>query len=390
VSELAARTEVLRLARELGLPAERLAFLERAPATELAAFRKAITTAILAQAEPRLKRIASASRMIPRRMAARLAESQLGPLLSARLATVLDTTDALRLARTTKPAFLAEMSTYLDTERTRDLLAALPEQLMIDVGLRLLNEHRYATLGRLIFAVTPASLGVLITSASDLQLLEVAINSEHPESLDDILRGLSDDRARGVVAAAARTGRYDEALSLLSSLSDEQQVRLADLAVQLGPDVADGLVRAAVRLAAWDEVLPLLERVGDDTRRALVNVPTTLDPMVLTDVLTVMRRLDAGSFLLSLLTTLDGAHLATLGETKLADDPDVVEWLGASMSMPPAVVAAMLTALREARSTRSPYSPAEPPHPVQASRREHLGRSVRSARATVQRRRAAY
>jgi len=380
VGDLAARGEVVKLARELDVPVASLQFLQHQPAGDLAAFRRAITAAIVANEDLRLRRVAAASRLVPKRVAARLAESQLGALLSARVAGVLDVPEALRLAGAVRPGFLADMAAYLDPARTAALVKAIP-----DVGRRLLDAASYITLGRLISLVDDGPLLALLGYARDDQLLEIALLAEDRVRLDEILAGLSNERAAGVIAVAAGSGQFDQALSLLSSLSPDQKLRLATIAADLGPDVTDGLVRAVIRSGAWDEMLPLLTRMPDATRRAFVNVPATLDPAVIGDVLHHARILGLGTFVLPLLTSLDGAHLATVGEAKVAEDPEVRQWLSESTGMAPAVVDAVLAALRVARSTATP-----PPTPARstAAMRANARRPVRSARTAAQRRRS--
>lgn len=385
MGDLAARGEVVKLARELDVPLATLRFLETQPADDLAAFRRTVTAAIVATEDLRLRRIAAASRLVPKRVAARLAESQLGALLSARVAGVLDVPEALRLAGAVRPGFLAEMAAYLDPARTAALVRAIPDTLMVDVGRRLLDASHYITLGRLISLVDDAPLLALLGYARDDQLLEIAILAEDRVRLDEILAGLSNERAAGVIAAAASSGQFDQALSLMSSLSPDQRVRLATIAADLGPDVTDGLVRAVIRSGAWDEMLPLLTRMPDATRRAFVNVPATLDPSVIGDVLHHARILGLGTFVLPLLTSLDGAHLATVGQAQVAEDPEVRQWLSVSTGMAPEVVDAVLAALRVARSTAVP--PPQPPARSTAATRANARRPVRSARTAAQGRR---
>lgn len=386
MGDLAARGEVVKLARELGVAAQSLQFLERERANDLADFRRSVTAAIVANEDLRLRRIAAASRLVPKRVAARLAETQLGALLSARVAGVLEVPEAVRLAGAVRPAFLAEMAAYLDPARTGALVKAIPEALMVDVGRRLLDAAHYLTLGRLISLVDDGPLDALVGYATDYQLLEIALLAEDRVRLDEILAGLSNERAAGVIAAAASSGQFDQVLALLSALSPGQQLRLATVAADQGPAVTDGLVRAVIRSGSWDEMLPLLTQMSDSTRRAFVNVPATLDPAVIGDVLHHARILGLGSFVLPLLTSLDGAHLATVGEAKVAEDPEVRQWLSESTGMAPAVVDAVLAALRVARSTSTRHDTA--PARVTAAARANARRPVRSARTAAQRRRS--
>jgi len=320
VADLAARAEVAKLARELALDADRLAFLQAADRHELAALRETISGALFAAQEPRLRRIAALGKLLPTPITARIAEAAFGPMLSGRIAGVLDVSTAVRLAAQLKPAFLAEVSKWIDPARTASIVRALPDPNVITVGRHLLEQGDYVTLGRFVSVVsTEVALGV-VAHANDRQLLHVALCAEDQARMSQLVHELPDERIVGVVAAAAEAGAFDEALTLLVLLEPAERIRAGGLAASLDLDVRNGIVESAVRLSVWPEVLSLLAELSDDARRRLVNVPATLDPNVIAAAVRAAREHDLGAAMLPMLGSLDEQHLGALGAVpELAD-----------------------------------------------------------------------
>jgi len=348
VADLAARAEVAKLARELALDADRLAFLQAADRHELAALRETISGALFAAQEPRLRRIAALGKLLPTPITARIAEAAFGPMLSGRIAGVLDVSTAVRLAAQLKPAFLAEVSKWIDPARTASIVRALPDPNVITVGRHLLEQGDYVTLGRFVSVVsTEVALGV-VAHANDRQLLHVALCAEDQARMSQLVHELPDERIVGVVAAAAEAGAFDEALTLLVLLEPAERIRAGGLAASLDLDVRNGIVESAVRLSVWPEVLSLLAELSDDARRQLVNVPATLDPNVIAAAVRAAREHDLGAAVLPMLRSLDEQHRAALGAVPELADPGLRAWLASSTRLPPTVVDSVLKALRPA------------------------------------------
>jgi hypothetical protein len=344
--ELAARAEVAKLARELDLDAEQLAFLQDASRDELATLRETISEALFAAQEPRLRRVAGLGKLLPPVVAAKIAKLAFTPVLCGRVAGVLDVGSAVRMAGHLDPEFLAEVAKWIDPARTAEIARALPDDKVIAVGRHLLEQDECITLARFLSVVrTEVALGVA-EHASDRQLLHVGIYAEDYTRMSHLVRELPDDRITGVIAAATASGEFAEALTLLTLLEPAQRARVGDLAASAGPDAVNGIVDAVVQLDVWPDVLPLLTDLTDHARRQLINGPATLAPGVIGAAIRAAREHDLGETVLPLLVSLDEQHVAALGGVPELVDPDMRAWLSRSTNMPPAVVDTMLDALR--------------------------------------------
>jgi len=308
VAELASRVEVAKLAHELDADEHTLTFLYDRSPDELRDLRSAVSTALFTRHEDRVKRLASLSKSLPHGITAKIAQIALGPTLSARVAAVMDPADAVRLAKQLDPAFLTDVSEALDPERVQGIVSGLPQDLIVDVGKRLLKRGRHLTLGRFVSVVSvDAALGVVAAAEAD-DLLQVAIFTEEPSALEAVVRRLSDARLAEVIHAAVAKDAYDYAVTLLLSLSPDSRRRLVTQLDDVATEARDALVAAIARHDAWAEILPALDAVDDDVLQTLVNVPATRDPDVFEKVLIAARELDLAPLVARMLPTLDEAH----------------------------------------------------------------------------------
>ncbi|HEY3014604.1 MAG TPA: hypothetical protein VGJ41_05805 [Nocardioides sp.] len=327
VTELASRVEVAKLAHELSVDEGSLAFLYDRTPDQLRDLRGIVSTALFTRHEDRVKRLASLSKSLPHGITAKIAQIALGPTLSARVAAVMDPADAVRLAKQLDPAFLTDVSEALDPERVQGIVSGLPQDLIVDVGKRLLERGRHLTLGRFVSVVSlDAALGVVAAADAD-DLLQVAVFTEEPSALEAVVRRLDDTRLAAVIHAAVAKDAYDDAVILLMSLSLDSRRRLVTQLDDVATESRDALVAAIARHDAWADLLPALDMVDDEVLETLVNVPVTCDPDVFERVLAVVRELDLAQLAARMLPTLDDAHRDTLSGSALLRQPDARDWL---------------------------------------------------------------
>ena len=221
------RMQVVKLGNELGVDAEELAFLLPLPADTVRDLRHLVAEAVFARHEARFLRLAKVSGIAPPGITAKIAEAALGPLLAARTAAVMRVDVAVQLASKLRPDFLTDLTVRLDPTRAEPIVRALPADLVVDVGRRLLERGDFLTLGRFVAIVdTEISLRVVET-ADDEQLLEVALFTEDEAALEAVVAALPDDRVSDVLAAAS--DRDQDLATLLASASGEARARLERL-----------------------------------------------------------------------------------------------------------------------------------------------------------------
>lgn len=345
MADLRSRGEVIKLATELGAPVERLEFLAEHDTERIRELRTAASAAMFGRNEERLLRLAALANLIPPALTAKIAAVALGPMLSARVAGVLNPTDAVKLAKHLDPVFLTELSKSLDPKRVEPILRRLPVDLVVDVGRRLLAQGEHLTLGRFTSAVdVQAALGV-VEGSDPAGVLQVALNTEDPGALEAIVAGLDDSMLAGVLRAAVEDGAYDDALALLASLSTTSTRRLIGQLHVIEPGERNELVAAVVRNDAWHHILPAIEGVEASVLHGIVNVEATLDAAVIDRVLEVAREHNLGPAVVTLVLALDNAHLDVISGSTMLAQADVRTWLVENAGVADRLVLAVLAEL---------------------------------------------
>lgn len=333
MGDLASRIEVTKLATELRAEESDLLFLVSRTPEELRRLRGHVAEALFTRHEDRVLRLASLSKMLPVPLTAKIAELAMGPMLSARVAGVLDGRDAAKLASHLDPKFLTEVAVSLDPKRVAPIVTALPDDLVVDVGRRLLAKNEHLVLARFVSVVDVRLALTVVESGTAEDLLKVALYTDDTGALDGIVQHLPDAMLAEILRAADTTNSWDAAVNLVTSLSRESLARIVNQIGVVEPDSRNNLVTAVDENDVWEHVLPALIELDAPTAAALVNVPRTLDVAVIDRVLRLSRELDLASVLVHLVLGMDDAHLDVVRQSELVQDPETQTWLIESSGM---------------------------------------------------------
>lgn len=112
--KLLASAEITKLGRLLNVADADLAFLADLSPSALREFRERTTDLLFDGDAVRLKRVASAAKLVPAAISAKAAELAFGPLLCAALAGSVEPARAVAIAQKLPTKFLAETSIQLD------------------------------------------------------------------------------------------------------------------------------------------------------------------------------------------------------------------------------------------------------------------------------------
>jgi hypothetical protein len=227
MTALTSALEITKLAHEMHVDEAELAEFATISPDDLRDLRGIVSHAMFSRHESRVKGLAAVSKKLPAAVTAKIAEIAMGPMLSARVAAVMDPADAAKLAGHLKPEFLADLSVHLDPSRVGAIIAKLDRALVVDVGRRLLAGGHVLTLARFTGVVGAETSLQVMDGATGPEILQVALFLDDTSVLDPILAGLSDETLAEVVAA---TGDHGEAAdALLATLSGDSRARIASL-----------------------------------------------------------------------------------------------------------------------------------------------------------------
>lgn len=206
MSDLLRRIELQKIVAELGGDEADLDFLLSRTPQQLRELRGLITTAIFARHEERVRLIAGLSKRLPAALTAKIAESALGPVVSARIAGALDPKDAVKLTEHVSPEFLTRLAVALDPVRIGPIVAELPESLTVDVGRRLLAEGQLLVLGRFVSVVPTSTALAALDGAEPAALLEVALYADDADAVARVARALPEETRAALREAAEVAG----------------------------------------------------------------------------------------------------------------------------------------------------------------------------------------
>ncbi|CAN5199146.1 MAG: hypothetical protein ACSLEW_09630 [Nocardioides sp.] len=333
MSDLASRNEVMLLAHEMSIDEADLNFLVESPAADLRDLRQAMSNAMFARQEPRFQRLAALSKLLPSAVTAKIAEIALGPVISGRVAGVLDPKDAAKLATGLKPDFLARLTPSLDPQRVAPIVERLPHDLIIRIGKILVAEHKHLVLGRFVaVAPMPAVLGV-IEGESASQTLEIAMFCEDKSALQAVVDELDDEFTEAIVHAAALGDALDDALTLLEFMDARTCGRLVAHAASLDRPTRERVVSRVLELDALDSVVVAFSTMTRAQLTPLVNLDAIRAPGVIDSFIVRAHRLGIPEAMVNLLLALDAETVVAAKGSEQLKLVGIREWiLGAATS----------------------------------------------------------
>ncbi|WP_018683531.1 hypothetical protein [Actinokineospora enzanensis] len=255
----ATRLEIAKLAHLLGADPARFHYLADLSAADVRAVRLRATEVLFAANRSAFERIAAASRLVPSALTAAIAQRTFGPLLSARVAGVLEPERAVDLAGRLPVDFLADVAAQLDPRRAADVLVLLPVSRMVEVAGELVRRHDHITMGRFVGDLPDAALRAIVTALDEESLLRTAVYSESVDRIPTLFALITDTRLAAVakIFATAADDLAADLYPLLHHLDQAGMVRLTTAVGKL-PTTQRETFRKHATAA---NVLPGLDRI---------------------------------------------------------------------------------------------------------------------------------
>ncbi|MGX1810524.1 hypothetical protein ACWIGI_32815 [Nocardia sp. NPDC055321] len=180
--------ELRKLARLLGVTPERIEYLANVPPQRLATIRIAMGQELLARNADGLARIAGTAKVLPTAVVAKVTERNGHALLTARLATVMDSGRAADVARRLSDGYLAQVATHLDGPQAQQVIAQLPYKVIDAVGKQLSASRDWLTLGAIVSWLGAESAAHLLRAlGSDAAAVLDAVDAQDRERLRAVL-----------------------------------------------------------------------------------------------------------------------------------------------------------------------------------------------------------
>jgi hypothetical protein len=212
------KAEVLKLARLLRRDPETLSYLERLDPEDLREFREQLTEMLFSAHAGALGRLAAASKLLPVGVTASIAERALGPVLTARIAGLLDPPRAVEVASRLPGPFLADVAAEIDPRRAGAVIALIPPDQIAEVTRELVHRAEHVTIGRFVGRLSTEARLAALAMIDHVTLLQVAFVVEEDAGLQQMFDDVPPEQRPDLVEAAARSGLLDELRHLIGRL----------------------------------------------------------------------------------------------------------------------------------------------------------------------------
>jgi hypothetical protein len=186
--------EVLKIARLLRVEPEELAYLDGVDEEALRELHDQIIERLFSAGQGLFDKLAAAARIVPSPVAASLSQRAFGPLLTARMASTVDRSAAVAVAKRLPPEFLADVAAEMDPRRAPEVIAELPADLIRAASLELADREDYVTMGRFVAHLSPQVLLDTMTALDDEALVRIAVVADDFDYIAEVLKDLPDER----------------------------------------------------------------------------------------------------------------------------------------------------------------------------------------------------
>ena len=211
--------ETVKLARLLRVEdPQALAFLLPVPAPELRDYREAVTELLYDDDRELLARTADAARLLPARTLAAIGERALGPLICARLTSLLDPRRAVEISDHFTVDFLAQLAAELDPRRAAEVVSGISTDTVVAVSATMAANGEHIAMGRFVAYLDEAALSRCVEALSDEDLLRVVFVMEGEERVTAVFEMIGAERAAQMLAAAHASRLLEEAEHVVERL----------------------------------------------------------------------------------------------------------------------------------------------------------------------------
>lgn len=328
MSRLATRAELVKLARDFQTDPAHLEPLARLGVEQLTRLRHLCSDQLFQRYEGLYRRLASASALLPGRLAVWLGEKVFGAYLGGRIGSQLETDRALKFAGLASTEYLAEICETIDPRRVLRIIHGMSDDRIVAVSRILIAKRDFVTMGKFVDAISEPQLRLMLDTIQDPEvLLHTAFYTEGKARLESIVHMVDDDRLREIISRSVSSGHFSEALSLITHLDDASEARLANLSAMLGDEVLGELVRIAHSEDIWPEILPLVLKMTEDNRKRVMRVPALLEADVLEGLLRAGHAMQLWDTALPMLAHTDRDFQMALLKIDFLYEPDTVHAL---------------------------------------------------------------
>ena len=207
--------------------ADKFIFFDKLSGEELQLLRQKINDITQFTQTDIWKRLTGVSKFLPNYMSAKIAESVMGPLITANMSYYMPIKDAVSIMKHLSIPYLATAAEYMTPENARQLINEIPIDILKKVTTELVQKKKYlvaagfvdvSEISRLI------ELSKVITKEEDL--IRISSYVENKAYIAKIVERFSDDRLQKIISTAYQFNLQDEVLTVFTHQSAKEVQRI--------------------------------------------------------------------------------------------------------------------------------------------------------------------
>lgn len=316
MSRLLTMAELSKLARLLGAQEHRLATLGDLGVQDLRALRTALSDSLHRADRERFGRLVAASRLMPNKLIALIAEKAMGPTLSARMTGLMAVDTAVDVARRLPAGFLADLCIEMDPRSAAGVLREIPAPIVVAVALELLARGEYLTMARFVDVISDAAVQAVAGRIPEDAVLRVGVYVESAQRLAELIDAFDDERLSAIIRAAARDPKqlWPSSLAVMETVDARTRTRMADLLVASGETLVASLLASVAADGLWDSLAWVLAGTSETVQHRIARSAYWTDAAMLSALFQAARRRRCEAGLQALRATLPPALRAQVSE----------------------------------------------------------------------------
>ncbi len=218
--------EMRRLAKVLHVEVSTLAGLEAIGVVDLRVLREQVTAKLFGEGTESWERAVAVSGVVPAKLAAKLTEGALGPVLAARVTAHTPPAKANDIGSKLSPSFLAEIAVHVDPRHITELVGTFPPDLVAEIGRELAARGEFLVMADFVATIPGPALATTVQALPEDALLQIAVLIEDPERISAVVALLPDDRLARLHMVATEQGLDEHLAHIVDSVDSVQRGRL--------------------------------------------------------------------------------------------------------------------------------------------------------------------
>jgi hypothetical protein len=239
------KVQYSKLIATLKVDSEDLSFLKKLNATELELLRETIENVFEQELGQQMERVAKVVKFIPNFLTAKIAETAIGPMVTARITPYIEVKDAISIMKSLSTSFMAQTAAYIIPAKAQTLINSLPMDLMKKVVAHLVKGHHFSVIGGFVEITDDYRvLEIANFIESEADLCKITSYVENKEKVVPVIMNLPEKKVLKLIEASVDLSLEADLLDIFSKMDEKQHKKLLSYLHKLSPQAIQKLQKS--------------------------------------------------------------------------------------------------------------------------------------------------